>query len=80
VQPPQIGDAGAAMGAQRAQASSTAAAAAAAHAGAAGRVYGSGIQADGVFSNLSAKPERTEGEKEEQPPVCVFALSSTRSF
>ena len=38
-------------------------------AGAAGsRVYGGGIQADGVFSNLSAKPERTE-EKDEQPPV-----------
>lgn len=34
------------------------------------RVYGSGIQSDGVFSNLSAKPERGEGEKEELPPVC----------
>ncbi|KAK3902846.1 hypothetical protein C8A05DRAFT_43799 [Staphylotrichum tortipilum] len=32
------------------------------------RVYGSGIQADGVFSNLSAKPERGEGEKDELPP------------
>ncbi|KAL2023275.1 hypothetical protein VTK56DRAFT_3013 [Thermocarpiscus australiensis] len=32
------------------------------------RVYGSGIQSDGVFSNLSAKPDRGDGEKEEQPP------------
>ncbi|KAK4113172.1 hypothetical protein N656DRAFT_708573 [Canariomyces notabilis] len=32
------------------------------------RVYGSGIQSDGVFSNLSAKPETGDGEKEEQPP------------
>lgn len=32
------------------------------------RVYGSGIQADGVFSNLSAKPERGDGEKDELPP------------
>lgn len=35
------------------------------------RVYGGGIQADGVFSNLSARPERAESEKDEQPPVCV---------
>jgi hypothetical protein len=34
------------------------------------RVYGSGIQSDGVFSNLSAKPERGGEEKEELPPVC----------
>ncbi|PKS12332.1 hypothetical protein jhhlp_001632 [Lomentospora prolificans] len=33
-----------------------------------GRVYGGGSQADGVFSNMSAKPERGDGEKEEQPP------------
>ncbi|GAB1316974.1 Metal homeostatis protein bsd2 [Madurella fahalii] len=32
------------------------------------RVYGSGIQSDGVFSNLSAKPERGDGEKDELPP------------
>ncbi|KAK4153439.1 hypothetical protein C8A00DRAFT_43622 [Chaetomidium leptoderma] len=32
------------------------------------RVYGGGIQSDGVFSNLSAKPERGDGEKEELPP------------
>ncbi|AEO67559.1 uncharacterized protein THITE_2116454 [Thermothielavioides terrestris NRRL 8126] len=32
------------------------------------RVYGSGIQSDGVFSNLSAKPDRGDGEKEELPP------------
>lgn len=31
------------------------------------RVYGAGVQSDGVFSNLSAKPERGE-EKEELPP------------
>jgi hypothetical protein len=33
------------------------------------RVYGSGIQSDGVFSNLSAKPSTGDGEKEELPPV-----------
>ncbi|KAK4675928.1 hypothetical protein QC764_506380 [Podospora pseudoanserina] len=32
------------------------------------RVYGGGIQSDGVFSNLAAKPERGEPEKEELPP------------
>lgn len=34
------------------------------------RVYGGGIQSDGVFSNLAAKPEVNTVEKEEQPPVC----------
>jgi len=34
-----------------------------------GRVYGGGSGSDGVFANLSAKPEA--GEKtEEHPPVC----------
>lgn len=33
------------------------------------RVYGGGIQSDGVFSNLTAKPEAGAGEKEEQPPT-----------
>lgn len=43
--------------------------------GVASRVYGGGIQSDGVFSNLTAKPERPNGEKEEQPPVrCVCPL------
>ncbi|KAJ4288342.1 hypothetical protein N0V88_007380 [Collariella sp. IMI 366227] len=32
------------------------------------RVYGSGIQSDGVFSNLSAKPEQGGEQKEELPP------------
>lgn len=32
------------------------------------RVYGGGIQSDGVFSNLNAKPETGE-VKEEQPPT-----------
>lgn len=32
------------------------------------RVYGGGIQSDGVFSNLSAKPETGEAEKDELPP------------
>jgi hypothetical protein len=37
---------------------------------ASGRVYGGGSGSDGVFANLSAKPER--GEKlEEHPPVCL---------
>ncbi|KAK3314173.1 hypothetical protein B0H66DRAFT_373075 [Apodospora peruviana] len=34
-----------------------------------GVVFGSGIQSDGVFSNLAAKPERDAAEKEEQPPT-----------
>lgn len=35
-----------------------------------GRVYGGGTGSDGVFANLSAKPER--GEKlDEHPPVCI---------
>ncbi|PSR82411.1 hypothetical protein BD289DRAFT_371251 [Coniella lustricola] len=52
----------------------TAAAAASAAAAAAGastngnRMLGSGIQRDGVFSNLTAKPERAGTEKEEMPP------------
>jgi hypothetical protein len=33
-----------------------------------GRVIGAGAS-DGVFANISARPERTETEKEEQPPV-----------
>ena len=38
-----------------------------------GRVYGGGSGSDGVFANLSAKPER--GEKvEEHPPVCGFLI------
>ncbi|KAM7218052.1 Protein of unknown function (DUF2370) domain containing protein [Rhypophila decipiens] len=32
-------------------------------------VFGGGIQSDGVFSNLTAKPERGGVEKEEQPPT-----------
>ncbi len=35
------------------------------------RVFGGGIQSDGVFSNLTAKPEAGDGEKEEMPPVCL---------
>ncbi|OHW96171.1 metal homeostatis protein bsd2 [Colletotrichum incanum] len=33
------------------------------------RIYGSGIQNEGVFSNLTAKPERGGETKEEQPPT-----------
>jgi len=35
------------------------------------RVYGGGIQSDGVFSNMTARPERGGGEKhvEEMPPT-----------
>lgn len=33
------------------------------------RVYGGGIQSDGVFSNLAAKPEANAPEKEEMPPT-----------
>jgi hypothetical protein len=35
----------------------------------AGRVIGSGFASDGVFANMSARPERTDSEKDEQPPV-----------
>lgn len=38
------------------------------------RVYGGGIQSDGVFSNLAAKPDAGGAEKEEQPPVCHSRL------
>ncbi|PHH79955.1 hypothetical protein CDD82_2058 [Ophiocordyceps australis] len=33
------------------------------------RQVGGGVGTDGVFANLSARPERTESEKEEQPPT-----------
>jgi hypothetical protein len=38
-----------------------------------GRVYGGGSGSDGVFANLSAKPERG-AEKEEHPPVSLFDI------
>lgn len=42
-----------------------------------GRVYGGGSGSDGVFANLSAKPER--GEKlEEHPPVCWHCMRFRR--
>jgi len=41
-----------------------------------GRVYGGGMARDGVFSNLSAKPEVGDPEKEDLPPVC-FPYTST---
>ncbi|KAK7991304.1 hypothetical protein PG988_000098 [Apiospora saccharicola] len=34
-----------------------------------GRTYGAGIQSDGVFSNMMARPERGEKIVEEQPPT-----------
>lgn len=40
----------------------------------AGRVYGGGSGSDGVFANLSAKPERGE-KQEEHPPVCIHHLT-----
>jgi len=37
-----------------------------------GRVFGGGMQSDGVFSNLSARPEvGSQVEKDEAPPVCL---------
>lgn len=36
-----------------------------------GRVVGGGIATDGVFANMSARPERQETEKDEQPPVSL---------
>ncbi|KAJ2896877.1 hypothetical protein MKZ38_005130 [Zalerion maritima] len=43
----------------------------------AGRVYGGGIQSDGVFSNLTAKPERGDSEKDEQPPTYEQAAADS---
>ena len=40
------------------------------------RVYGGGIQSDGVFSNMTARPERGEKNVEELPPVCCRYLLS----
>ncbi|EFX03922.1 metal homeostatis protein bsd2 [Grosmannia clavigera kw1407] len=40
------------------------------------RVYGGGIQSDGVFSNLTAKPEAGV-EKEEQPPTYEQAAADS---
>lgn len=39
------------------------------------RIVGGGSGTDGVFANMSARPERTESEKDEQPPVS-HAVSS----
>ena len=47
------------------------AAAAGNNAAASGRIYGGGIQSDGVFSNMTARPER-EKVVEEMPPVGTF--------
>lgn len=49
--------------------------------GATNRVYGGGIENGGVFSNLTAKPERKTGpEKEEMPPVCLQCLHLHRQL
>lgn len=61
--------------------SSMATAAAAAVAAASNRIFGSGIQSDGVFSNLTAKPERGgASEKEEQPPVRLTLRPKSDAF
>lgn len=36
-----------------------------------GKVYGAGNASDGVFANLSAKPQRGDNDPEEKPPVCL---------
>ncbi|TPX12580.1 uncharacterized protein E0L32_000757 [Thyridium curvatum] len=41
------------------------------------RIYGGGIQSDGVFSNLTAKPERGGEVKEEQPPTYEQAAADS---
>lgn len=43
-----------------------------------GRVYGGGSGSDGVFANLSAKPERGGAEKEEHPPVSSSTTLGTK--
>ncbi|KAH8645784.1 hypothetical protein BX600DRAFT_519361 [Xylariales sp. PMI_506] len=43
--------------------------AASSNAQASARIYGGGMQSDGVFSNITARPERGEKIVEEQPPT-----------
>ncbi|KAG8158129.1 hypothetical protein KVR01_011890 [Diaporthe batatas] len=61
----------------RHQQSPSSAAAAAAAATSSNRVFGSGIQNEGVFSNLTAKPERGGTEKEEMPPTYEQAAADS---
>lgn len=37
--------------------------------GTASRIIGGGMGTDGVFANMSARPDRQDSEKEELPPV-----------
>jgi hypothetical protein len=39
--------------------------------GGSSRVMGGGVGTDGVFANMSARPDRIETEKDEQPPVSL---------
>lgn len=41
------------------------------------RIYGGGIQSDGVFSNMTARPERGEKIVEEQPPTYEQAAADS---
>ncbi|POS80972.1 hypothetical protein DHEL01_v200645 [Diaporthe helianthi] len=41
------------------------------------RIFGSGIQNEGVFSNLTAKPDRGATEKEEMPPTYEQAAADS---
>lgn len=50
---------------------------AAANANNGSRVYGGGIQSDGVFSNMTARPERGEKIVEEQPPTYEQAAADS---
>ena len=40
-----------------------------------GRIMGGGNGTDGVFANMSARPERQDSEKDEQPPVGPLVMS-----
>jgi hypothetical protein len=44
------------------------------------RIYGGGIQSDGVFSNMTARPERGEKIVEEAPPVRPTFILALRPF
>ena len=44
------------------------------------RIYGGGIQSDGVFSNMTARPERGEKIVEELPPVRTLLTASRRNM
>ncbi|KAI1352019.1 hypothetical protein F5Y01DRAFT_281125 [Xylaria sp. FL0043] len=64
-------------GLQSAQSQSYAAPSTGAHPATNSRIYGGGIQSDGVFSNMTARPERGEKVVEEAPPTYEQAAADS---